>query len=105
MSIHRVLYACAVFTGLAAVVWAQGEANLIGTVVDQSNAVEPSAIVTATEASSGRQYSGVTDGRGAYRILNMRPGVYRVRAEQSGFAPTVAESVELLVGQTVTLPF
>src|SRR6516162_9583707 len=89
---------------LVACAWAQNDATLLGTVTDQSGAAQPHASIAATETSSGRKYAGVTDERGAYRIANMQPGVYRVQVTQSGFASAVA-NVELLVGQTVTLPF
>src|SRR5215467_7886402 len=105
MSIRELMHVFALLAAVTVGAWAQGDATLVGTVTDQSNAVQPNATATATETSSGRQYTGLTDDRGSYRILNMQPGVYRVRAEQTGFAPTVAERIELLVGQTLTLPF
>ena len=45
-----------------------------------------------------------SDARGDYRIVDMQPGTYRVQATQTGFATLVLNNVQLLVGQTVTLP-
>ena len=91
--------------GLAAAsAFAQNTATLIGTIVDQSNAVLPGTAITATENSTGQQYAATSDQRGDYRIVDMQPGNYRVQAMQNGFATLVVPNVQLLVGQTVTLP-
>jgi hypothetical protein len=84
---------------------AQTEATVVGTVADESKAMLPGATVTATELSTGRQFVGVTDNRGAYRLVNLQPGVYRIQAELQGFSPAVVPKIELLVGQNATLPF
>jgi hypothetical protein len=84
--------------------WGQGDATLTGTVTDESKAIHPGATVTAIETNAGRQYTGVSDGNGVYRLVNVQPGVYRVEAEASGFAKAVLAGIELLVGQTVNLP-
>ena len=49
----------------------QDTASLSGTVTDESKAVFPGAIVSATEVGSGRPYQTVTDERGEYRISNV----------------------------------
>lgn len=64
---------------------AQTRAAVTGVVTDESKAVLPGATVTATELSTGRQYIGVADGRGEYRLDNVAPGTYRVQAELAGF--------------------
>jgi hypothetical protein len=99
-----VLFAALLSLWMVMNVNAQSTATLVGTVVDQSNAAHPGVIVTATEKSSGRQYTAVVSDRGIYRIVDMQPGTYRVEASQAGFATVVVPQVELLVGQTVTLP-
>ncbi|HEY7386943.1 MAG TPA: carboxypeptidase regulatory-like domain-containing protein [Bryobacteraceae bacterium] len=93
-----------IFALFALCAWAQNDATLVGTVTDQSGAVQPNASIEATETASGGKYTGTTDERGTYRIANMQPGTYRVQVTQTGFAPAAA-NVELLVGQTVTLAF
>jgi hypothetical protein len=90
---------------LPAAAAAQGTASLTGSVMDESKAVLPGATVTATEASTGRQYVAITDEQGEYRLPSVLPGTYRVQAELSGFATVVVPSVELLVGRSVALPF
>ena len=45
----------------------------------------------------------MTDGSGVYRIGPVRPGVYTVTAELTGFASMKRENLELLLGQRVVL--
>jgi hypothetical protein len=102
----RLLLAIAVLAWSFAggMLYGQNTATLIGTATDESNAVHPGTLVTATENSTGQQYSATSDARGDYRIVDMQPGTYRVQATQAGFATLVLNNVQLLVGQTVTLP-
>jgi hypothetical protein len=83
----------------------QENATVNGTVVDESKAVLPGVTVTVTELETGRQYIGVTDARGEYRIPNVGAGTYKVQTDMPGFAISVVAKVELLVGQNATIPF
>ena len=78
------------------------EAALTGTVNDSTGAVLPGVTVQAVHEASGNTFEAVTDARGIYRIP-ARTGIFRVRAELSGFTPVVRTGIELLVGQTVTV--
>ncbi len=55
-----------VFVALAMPITAFGQdtASFSGTVTDESKAVLPGTIVSATEVASGRPYQAVTDERG-----------------------------------------
>jgi hypothetical protein len=99
----RTLFGVLLIVCLAGSMSAQSTAILAGTVADQSNAVQPGAVITATEQTSGLRYSTKADERGTYRIVEMQPGTYRVQISQPGFSSAVAQ-IELLVGQTVSLP-
>ncbi|HEV2983503.1 MAG TPA: TonB-dependent receptor, partial [Vicinamibacterales bacterium] len=81
------------------------EASLAGMVTDESKAVLPGATVTASDLATGRQFAGVTDERGQYRLPGMTAGRYKVQAELQGFTTTVVPEIELLVGQNRTVPF
>ena len=81
------------------------EASIIGTVADETRAVLPGATVTASEISTGQQFSAVTTEKGEYRLPTVPPGTYRIQAELTGFSTVVLERVELLVGQHATIPF
>jgi hypothetical protein len=80
------------------------EATVVGTVVDDSGGVLPGVTVTATNLATGQQYVAVTAERGAYRLLGLAAGRYKIQAELPGFAMVVLSDIELLVGQNATLP-
>ena len=80
-------------------------ATVSGTITDESKAVLPGVTVTAVDHQTGRQYAGVSDDRGIYRLVNMPPGTYRMQAELSGFTTVGIAKVELLVGQNATVGF
>jgi hypothetical protein len=104
MFTKNVLLAILAWGLVAGIANAQSNATLTGTITDVSNAVHPGTTVTAIENSTGQQYSATSDERGIYRIVDMVPGTYKVQVAQSGFATLVVSNVELLVGQTVSLP-
>src|SRR5262245_34240900 len=79
------------------------EATVAGTVIDESKSVLPGATVTATSLATGRQFSDVTSPQGAYRLVGVPAGRYKLQAELPGFAPTVLPDIELLVGQNATI--
>src|ERR1700720_312746 len=60
-------------------------ATLAGTVRDQSGGVLPGATVAAINQLQGTTATGVSDARGEYRILLLRPDMYTVTCELSGF--------------------
>jgi hypothetical protein len=89
---------------MGAATFAQTEASIGGTVTDQTKAVIPGVTVTATDLATGRQFVGVTDERGSYRLPNMQAGQYKVESALPGFTTVIVARVELLVGQNRTLP-
>jgi hypothetical protein len=81
------------------------QSTITGIVTDESKAVLPGVTVTVTNVLRGTQVVGVSDERGEYRLLQLTPGVYKLQAELQGFAGTVVEKIELLVGQNATQSF
>ncbi len=60
-------------------------ANLLGTVTDETNAVIPGATVTITEIATGISKSSNTNSSGNYDFEAIQPGTYTVSSEQTGF--------------------
>src|SRR6266850_5307825 len=79
------------------------EVALVGTITDTTNAVLPGATITAQHVASGNRFIGTSDASGQYRIGALRPGVYTVTAELSGFSTVLRENLELLAGQRAVL--
>src|SRR6266850_2374131 len=97
--VRRLILLCAILA-LPAMAFAQ-DAVLTGTITDSTGAVLPGVTVQAVHEASGNNYEAVTDARGVYRIP-VRVGSYKITAALTGFG-NVMRTVELLVGQTITL--
>ena len=62
--------------------------TIVGTVIDQQGGILAGVGVTATNTETALTYQGVTDpSRGQFVIPEVPPGIYRVRAQFSGFQP------------------
>src|SRR4051794_8515050 len=75
-------------------------ATITGRITDPSSAVLPGVTVTAANTQTGEMAVGTTTSDGVYTIPFLRPGVYSVSAELSGFRKVTQANVQLQVGQT-----
>lgn len=92
--------AVALLLSLPAAAAAQGTTGTIsGVALDESRAAVPVARVTATNTETGAVRSTASDRRGAFRVLDLAPGRYRVQGELAGFTPSVRGDVVVLLGQ------
>jgi hypothetical protein len=82
---------------IPASVWAQGQTGTIaGSVKDATGAVLPGVTVeVASPALIEKVRSAVTDGEGAYKVINLRPGTYSVTFTLTGFSTVKREGIEL----------
>src|SRR5690242_14020300 len=87
----------------ASAVWAQGTAQLSGTVRDESGAVLPGVTVTVTQTNTGLVRTTVTEANGAYLLTNLPTGPYRLEAALQGFRSYVQTGIVLQVGGTPTV--
>src|SRR5262245_29572021 len=81
---------------------AQGLGSIVGTVKDANGAVIANAKVTATEAGKGFSRTAQTDESGYYVLGSLRPTVYNLSVEASGFHTYDQKGVTLLADQTLT---
>src|SRR4026208_2355749 len=96
----RVLLLSALTASVPSIVHAQA---LAGVVRDPSGAVLPGVTVEgATLALIEKGRSVVTDGPGQYRIVDLRPGNYRLTFTLPGFNTVVRTGIELSGSGTVT---
>src|SRR5262245_21293996 len=91
----------ALVTGVAA---AQGtaEGTISGTVADQTKAVLPGVVVTATNPATGFMREATTDAAGNFVLAALPPGTYAVAAALTGFT-TSSRTLTLAVGAEVKL--
>jgi carboxypeptidase family protein len=80
-------------------------AQIAGTVKDQSGAVIPGATVTARNVETGLTRIAVSDGTGEYRLVSLPPGRYSVATELSGFSTETRPDIVLVIDQTALLNF
>jgi hypothetical protein len=80
-------------------------ASIVGTVVDQSGAVLPGVTVTATQASTNVASTTVTNESGQFVFPSLKPGLYSVTAELSGFRRAVRSDVRLNVQDRAAVDF
>lgn len=82
--------------GLAVASTASAQSAITGVVSDTSGAVMPGVTVEASSPALIEQVrSAVTDQNGAYRILELRPGTYKVTFSLAGFNALIREGLEL----------
>ena len=86
---------------------AQGETTsaIVGQVRDATNAILPGAIVTITNPGTGLRRSAKTDDSGRFNFPQLKPGIYSVKVEASGFEPRQNNNVASALGQTQTVNF
>jgi hypothetical protein len=73
-------------------------ASVVGTVKDASGATVPDAKVTLTNTQTGVSVVRTTTADGNYEFVTVRPGVYLVSAEKSGFSIALTDNVQVQVG-------
>ena len=87
---------CVVLMPAAAYAQASAQASITGVVRDSVGAVLPGVTVeVASPALIEKVRTGVTDGNGQYRIVDLPAGVYSVTFQLTGFTSVRREGVEL----------
>lgn len=81
------------------------QAELRGTVTDESGGILPGTTVTATHVETGISRDTVTSERGTYVMPALPIGVYTVKAELTGFSIVSKEGITLNVGGSGILNF
>src|ERR1700720_49234 len=84
-------------------IWAQGTAQISGTVKDQSGAVLPGVEVTVTQTDTGVKRSMPTDETGSYVLSNLPLGPYRLEAALPGFRSYAETGIVLQVDANPTI--
>lgn len=75
-------------------------AQIIGTLADESGGVLPGVTVTARNQETGLTRTAVSEGAGEYRLAALPPGTYTVTAELQGFTTGTRENLILVIDQT-----
>ncbi len=79
--------------------------TISGRVTDQNGAVIPGATVTATLVATNAERSAAADGDGRYKLIQLPPGIYSVKAAFLNFAAEEKTGLTTIAGQNVQLDF
>jgi hypothetical protein len=81
------------------------DVSFSGTVADENGAVVRGANVAARLLATGAERAAVTDEEGRYRLLELPPGAYTLRAECAGFAAQERGEISVVAGQAARIDF
>jgi hypothetical protein len=89
--------------GMSAFAQSTTDGAIGGTVTDPSGAVVPNATVKVTNMGTNAVSTATSDGTGRYRVIQLKPGDYKVEITSGSFAPFRAEYVTVEVGRITTI--
>ncbi len=87
---------------LPACLWSAPVGKISGRIVDTATKEPLTGVNIIIE---GTTLGAATDLDGYYYIINLRPGVYTVKAQMVGYATVIQEKVDVNINQTTTLNF
>ncbi|HEV2829782.1 MAG TPA: TonB-dependent receptor [Pyrinomonadaceae bacterium] len=77
--------------------------TITGRVFDQNGAIIPGATIELILMKTGATRLSVTGDEGSYRIIQLEPGIYNLRASFSGFAIQEKKELTFIAGKNVQL--
>ncbi len=80
-------------------------AQISGTLKDQSGGVLPGVTVTAKNLANGLTRSAVSEASGEYRVPALPPGTYSITAELQGFGKETRPDIVLIIDQDAVINF
>lgn len=100
----RQVVAALVFTLMSTAAFAQN-AQITGTLKDETGGVLPGVLVTARNQDTGLSRSATSEGTGVYRLQGLPPGTYTVTAELQGFTSQERQNLVLVIDQIAVADF
>ena len=98
-----VAFAAILFLSSGSVSAQEISASMRGTVTDASGSTVSGASVIAIQSETGLRRSTVSDAHGAYLLLELPVGHYRLQAQAKGFQNYLQEGISLDVNQAATV--
>jgi hypothetical protein len=81
------------------------DVTISGQVKDSAGLAVAGATVVAIETVTGLERTITTDEEGRYRLIELKPGVYKVRVTSGGFGPQERTELTTISGQNLQLDF
>ena len=103
--IVRLSFVLFVVLGLSAIATAQSTTTgaIGGVVTNPNREVVQGAAVTVVNTETNKEDSATSDDQGRFKIVNLRPGSYKVTINGSGFSAYTQENVTVEVGRETSL--
>ena len=96
--LHTLFFAL-LFLPLISVVAQEPFGSIEGSVKDPQGSLVPNATVTVRNIATNASRTVISNDDGQYRVLQLQPGNYEVKATAASFKQSVLESVQVQVGQ------
>ena len=84
---------------------AQNTAGFVGVVTDATGAVVVGATITVTETATGLSRAVNSGAEGFYTVPSLRPTIYKITVEATGFKRITQEGITLQADQKATVNF
>lgn len=81
---------------------AQGYGSIVGSVTDPTGAAVPTALITATQTTTGRKTVVNANGQGAYVFPSLAPAEYSLSVAAAGFQTSEKKGIVLQADQSLT---
>ncbi|MBA2736105.1 MAG: TonB-dependent receptor, partial [Pyrinomonadaceae bacterium] len=81
------------------------QVTISGQITDSNNAPIAGAAVTAVQVETNVERTVTTTDEGRYRIIELQPGLYKIRASANGFGTKEKIDLQTISGQSVQLDF
>lgn len=81
------------------------DVTITGRITDSNGLAVVGATVTVTEQGSGAERTVTSNEDGRYRLIELKPGVYKVKASATGFGAKERINLETVAGQNLQLDF
>jgi hypothetical protein len=101
--VTKYFIALAVLLAASPVFGQVADANVVGTVMDQSGALLPGVQVELENEATGVRSATITDQAGAYRFNNVPVGRYRLSTAKQGFTSQSVRNLQLELNRTSTI--
>jgi hypothetical protein len=99
----KVFWVAAMAMLLAGPSYAQGDGRFSGTVLDQTGAFVPGAMVTVKNQKTGEVRTVTSTAEGRYVVPNLKPSVYTINVTFGSFQPLEYTDMTLAAGQEFSL--
>src|SRR5262245_57423057 len=97
--------AASLFLPVSALAQDLDSVTISGKVTDQNGAVIPGASVTATLVSTKAERTAVADADGNYRLIQLPPGIYDLKASATSFQPHRLPGLTFIAGRNAQIDF